>query len=101
MAGAECVLTAGRRASETSPATDRTVDTLLIFKRRFSQRYMAGLAWNQPAVWDVKLPALHPSRRASLVPRRLLDMVTTGDYKIWDDLSKAGVQRDTNLVPVC
>ena len=35
---------------------------------------------------------LNPPRRASCVPRRLRDMVTTGDDKIRDDLSKTGVQ---------
>ena len=60
-----------------------------------------GLATGWGTVWkqvkaihnhENKCKVLHPSRRASFVPRRLLDAVTTGDDKIWDYLSKTGVQ---------
>ena len=54
---------------------------------------MTGFSWDHLAVWGVKLStrpsqrAIH-TRRASFVPRRLLDMVSNGDVgsiKIWDE----------------
>ena len=65
-----------------------------LYKRRFSHHQMAGFARDQLAVWDANLStrplqrATH-TRRASFVPRRLLDIVTTGDdqtNEIWDYL---------------
>ena len=69
-----------------------------MYKRHFSQYQIAGFAWNQPAVRDVILNlstrlsrrAIH-TPRTSFIPRRLLDMVTTGDdqaVEIWDHLSR-------------
>ena len=68
-----------------------------MYKRHFFQHQMAGFAWDQLAVRDVNLSTRPSSRRAihtpctSFIPRRLLDMVTTGDnqaIEIWDNLSR-------------
>ena len=70
----------------------------LVYKRRFSWHQMVGFAWDQLAVWSVKLSthlsqrAIH-TRRASFVSRCPPRHGTTGD------LSKLASKpsRDTNL----
>ena len=63
--------------------------TLIIFmyKHCFSPNQIAGFASDQPGVWGMKLSTRLSwktiyTRRASLVPSRLFNMLITGDDKI-------------------
>ena len=69
--------------------SDRTMNTLSmvpVYIRHHLSALDGGFRLATNIIWG------HPSRRASFVPRRLLDMITTGNDKIWDGLSKTGVQ---------
>ena len=96
MVGAEWVLTAVRRAPATSPAIKQNYEEsecipyIPCVQSPFLSALDDGFCLGSAS--SLGCETLHASRHVSFVPRRLLDMVTTRDDKIWNDFSKPGVQ---------
>ena len=96
MVGVECVWTAVRRASATSLAIRQNYEYggYIPYIHCVQSPFLSALddGFYLGSASSLGCETLHLSQHVSFVPRRLLDMITTRDDKIWDDIAKTGVQ---------